>query len=110
MVPGCPPPGQRASTAPPAQRGLSSLAKMLCLSLAAQLPPKRVVCFHGKQPKLPSLPKRHLRTVPATQRNGGAGEGGGCLLLAGFGKESLQERCKKEDMITSAILVAITGM
>lgn len=57
---------------------------------------------HGKQPKVPNLPKQQL-AVPVTQREGGAG----VRMLASC---RLRDGNPEEEMITSAILVAITGM
>lgn len=83
----------------PSMKGIIISVQTLSQSLAAQLPPKHA----GKQPKLPNLPKQQLRTVPVTQRKGEAG----VRVLASC---RLREGKPGEEMITSAVLVAITGM
>lgn len=99
IIPGCP-----HFQNSPCLKGIIILGQTRCQSLAVQLPPKCCVFSRrGKQPKLPNLPKQQFRTVPVRQRMRGVG----VKMLASC---RLWEGKPEEEMITSAILAAITGM
>lgn len=99
IIPGCP-----HFQNSPCLKGIIILGQTRCQSLAVQLPQKCCVFSRrGKQPKLPNLPKQQFRTVPVRQRMRGVG----VKMLASC---RLWEGKPEEEMITSAILAAITGM